>query len=156
MRVKIKGLLAFLLVLSLLPPLASFWVREEMSRRTKIKIQGRFEPLFFLPVFYLKDVHLEWSGKVAAHSGDLRIEFDPFFFLRPDLRVKLSSQNLSVTFLGDWAKNQGVRSTELKVFEADLALGREGIREIYSLEARSPEFQFHLEKSEDSNVRSTA
>jgi len=44
---------------------------------------------------------------------------------------------------------QGVEDAVLEHFEGDVAIGSEGIREIYLIEAKSSAFQFRIKKSEN-------
>ena len=129
----------------LLPTLSGYWVWQELEKRTEMEIGGSFSPRFFLPSFYLKDAHFAWDEKIHLVSGTIKVEYDLLALLSGGhLRVKLSSQDLTVKLLGELAEMEGVSDVRFDHFYADLTFGREGIEEIFSLQAESPTIQFHF------------
>ena len=150
MRRKITTALFFLLVLAVFgPAVAGFWVRSKIEHCLKTQIAGTYVPRWFRPSFTLRNVRFEWKQKVEFVSGDLRVDYRPWSLISGGpLRVRLSSGKLGVRLKGEWARLEGVEDLSLDRFEADLGFGREGIREIYGVEALSPRFQFHIKNSE--------
>ena len=141
------------LFLATLPLIASWSVCQRLENRLNIQIEGRFVPVLFAPVFYLKDTQFEWNRKVRFEKGDLKVAYEPLSLLsREGLRVRLSGKDLKIRLLGDWARMQGVENADLEKFRADFSLGRKGLNEIYCVEAESKAFQFHLEKSENKSI----
>ena len=115
----------------------------------KMKISGTIIPNFFPPSYTLRDAHFHWDDKVDLRSGRIRVDYDPFsLFFSRNLRAKISSQDLSMKLLDDWAKSQGVEQIGKSRLVADLAFGPEGIEEIYTLDLKSSSFQFRIAKSE--------
>ena len=132
------------------PIVGACWVHYELQRRLEMKIEGKFIPMPFAPVFYLKDSHFEWNGKVRFESGDLKIQYNPFFLLAGGgIHVRLEGKNLQVRLLGDWAKMQGVEQAAIENLEADFSLGKKGLSEVYFVDVRSRAFQFKLKKSDN-------
>lgn len=146
----------FLLVLILfvaLPPAANWAVFKRLEKRLDLRIEGRFAPVPFAPVFYLKNTRFEWKGKVFFENGDLKVDYRPLsFFSSEGMRTRLSGKNLDVRLLGDWAMMQGVEKAHLEKFDADFSLGRKGLNEIYYLQVESDVFQFHIKKSANNNL----
>lgn len=131
---------------------AGLWVQRELGTRLKIQIQGRFEPVALFPSFYLRDLQFTWKEKVKLTSGDLKVNYRLGRLLeRNGLGVELEGKNLEVEFLDKWAKLQGVEKVTLQSFYADLELGPEGLREVYSLDARAPSFQFRIRRTENNS-----
>lgn len=148
MQRKIPAVFLIVLLFAGLPPAASWIVFKRLEKRLDLQIKGRFAPVIFAPVFYLKKARFEWNGKVRFENGDLKADYDLFSFFSPQgVRVRLSGKNLDVRLLGDWAMMQGVEQAHLEKFEVDFSLGRKGLNEIYYLQVDSNVFRFHMEKS---------
>ena len=129
-------------------------VCQELKSRLKISIQGKFEPSFLLSSFYLRNAQLTWKEKVRLISGDFKVSYKPWQLLgKRNLRIELEGKNLDVEFLGKWAEAQGVRKVTLESFYADVALDRQGLREVYAVDARSPSFQFRIQRTENKDKR---
>lgn len=145
----LKFVLGFFLFAAVIFPLAGFWVRREVERRMKVEIGGTYVPVPFAPSFYLRDSRFKWDEKVKLISGDLKVDFNPLsIFLGGLLEIQLTSSGPEIELLGEWAELQGVRRLRLDHVKAHLGLAAGGVREIYSLHAASPVFQFHIQKSE--------
>ncbi len=143
-------ILFLVLFLAALLPAGSWLVFKRLEKRLDVKIQAHFSPAIFSPVFYLKNAHFEWKGKVRFEKGDLKVAYEPFsFFSREGLRIRLSGENLEMRLLGDWAAMQGVEHARVEKFGADFSVGAKGLNEIYYAEAHSSAFQFHIEKREN-------
>ena len=126
-------------------------VYRGLKSRFKSSIRGKLEPAVLSPSFYLRNAQLTWKEKVKLISGDLKISYNLWHFLQKStLRVELEGKNLDVEFLGGWATSQGVRKVTLESFYADLGFGREGLREVYAVDAKSPSFQFRIQRTENS------
>ena len=142
----------FLFVMGLVfPRVVGRWVRHELENRMKTKIEGVFSPAFFVASFRLRDARFVWPGRVKLISGDLKIDYDPFSFLRGEsLRIKISSQNLSVKLLGKWAEAEGIEDVKFEHFFADLGMGREGLEEVFGIEAQSPMMELRYQNAKTS------
>ena len=143
------GFIFFLILITFGPMAAGLWVKHEIERHMKMPVTGTYVPLPLQPAFILRNVHFEWKNKVELLSGDLRVDYRPVSLLPGiPLRVRLSSAKIAARLAGDWARTEGVQDIILNRFEADLSFGRKGIREIYGVEASSPQFQFRIRNSE--------
>ena len=144
------GLLLFLgVVTGLLFLISTATVHRELEHRMHLKFEGILIPAVFQPAYTLKEAHFLWEDKVLVQSGDLKIQYDPFFFIKgTTLRVRISSTLISAELLGEWQKLQGVRQIHAQRFVADLDFNKKGIEDIYYLDLLSPEFQFRIKKSE--------
>ena len=146
------AVLLFAVMLCSAPIPGAFWVRRQLQHRLDIKIEGNFIPMPFVPVFYLKDAHFEWRGRLRFENGDLKVCYNPFsFFAGRGIRIQLKGKKLDVRLLGDWAKMQGVEQASIEKLEADFSLGKKGLSEIYSVDVQSKAFQFRLKKSENNS-----
>lgn len=149
---------ALILVSSVVLPFLAAWkVQASLEKRIEIKMSGQILPVFFTTTFFIRDARFEWRNKVKLISGNLKVTYDPVFFLKRDyLRVRLVGHGLSAKLLGDWAKVQGVEELGLDSLDADLVFDRKGLKEINGIEALSPAFQFRIKKSENitGNLRS--
>ena len=147
-RILNLALFSFLFV-TVIFPAAGFWVWQEVQGRMGVKISGRYSPVLFSFSFILHGARFEWDEKVKFISGDLKVDFEPLSLLSGSLlRIRLQSQNSEIELLGEWAELEGVRRVKLDRVEAHLGLAREGLRDIYFLDVRSPSLQFHLQESE--------
>lgn len=136
------------MILLIGPVFSSAFVYQKLQKNMKIHIDGSFRPFLLLPAFRIHHAHFVWKEKVELVSGDLTVRYNPVFFLPPSLRVRIEGHRLKAKFLGGWARQAGVENLDPDYFYADLGLDREGIREIYAIEARGPKFQFRIKKSE--------
>lgn len=144
----IRSLLVLLVILMLAPAAVGLWVYGAIQHRMNLDFKGTFVPTVLQPVFYLRNARFEWQDKVRFVSGTLKVEYDPLSLIRRNpIRLKLQGQNIEIEFLGDWAEIQGVENVTLDEFRVDFGVSPDGIREIYFLDAQSPVFQFHVEKS---------
>lgn len=128
---------------------SGFVVFHQIQKRLDLQIEAKFVPSFLLPGFDLKNVRFQWEGHVEFLSGDVRVQYDPLSLLfGKQIRIRVRSESSSVRLIGDWARMQGVEKARVDRLDAEVGLGRKGIREIYGVELESPEFQFHVRKSD--------
>jgi len=147
---KIAFVLVMIATLCVTSSLLGVWARHKIEKRLKIETAGKFIPTFMATSFYLKDAHFDWDDKVQFLSGDLKVDFDLLSIFKEKMRVRFSANNIAVKLIGDWAKTQGVGDIFLDHFDADMELGPKGkLSEIYSVNADSRKFQFHIKKSEN-------
>ncbi len=118
-----------------------------IQHRLKLEVRGSYLPVPFFPAFYLRGANFSWREKVTLVSGNLKVHYSPVALLLGRVRTQISGKDLRIRLEGDWAKMQQVESVTLNSFEADLEIGPEGIREIYLLDAYSPEFQFRIHQN---------
>ncbi|MCM8775063.1 MAG: hypothetical protein NC930_01720 [Candidatus Omnitrophica bacterium] len=129
-----------------------YWIYYEFQRRLEIQIRGMFLPAVLLPSFQIRNVRLQWREKAEVFSGDVRVSYEPLFFLnRKSLRVRVFGQSLGARVLGKWAEEAGREPFIISNFYVDFILGSHGIRQINALDVSSPKFQFHIRESE--NIR---
>lgn len=126
---------------------SGLWVAFAIQHRLKLEVHGSYLPVPFFPAFYLRDANFSWKGKVTLVSGNLKVHYSPVALLLGRVRTQISGKDLRIRLEGDWAQMQQVESVTLKKFEADLEIGPEGVREIYLLDAYSPEFQFRIHQN---------
>lgn len=137
-----------ILLFTLVPPIAGFWVSKELGRRLKLEVTGKYKPVLFSTSFKLQDARIDWKNRVQLKNGNLRIGYSLGTLLRHGrLRIRLQGKQLPIELLGDWAKIQGVNAVTLDSLDADLELDCEGLREIHEIHANSSKFQFHIQKS---------
>ncbi len=156
MRGKIRSILFLLLFAMFLPPLLGVGVWQTLQHRLGIRVGGVYCPSILVPSFTIRGAHFEWDDKVKLVSGNIKVGYHPVSYLvrnflltrSAPLRTRLSGRNLDIELLGNWSQMQGLHRVKLDLFEADLVFGPSGIQEIYLLRAESPQFQFHIEKSE--------
>lgn len=130
-------------------PASGFLVFHQIQRCLDLKIAGQFVPSFLFPGFYVRDVRFQWEGRVEFLSGDVEVRYDPLSaILGKLLRIRVKSESSSIRLTGDWARMQGVEQARVDRLDAEVGLARKGIREIYGIELESPEFQFHVRKSD--------
>ncbi len=123
------------------------WVAFAIQHRLKLNVHGTYLPVPFVPAFYVRGANFSWREKVTLVSGNLKVHYSPIALLAGRVRTKISGQNLRIRLEGDWARMQQVEDVTLKTFKADLEIGPGGIREIYLLDAYSPEFQFRIHQN---------
>ncbi len=142
--------IAFVLVLAvLIPPVVGYGVFRRLQSRLKLKIQGQYAPVLFLPEFKVKNASFRWEDKVELMAGDIRVEYRPLsVFWGDNLCVKVSGAGVKVKLLGSWAAMQGVQDSTVETFEADLGISAKGLKEILGVEIVSPQFQFRIKKSD--------
>lgn len=144
-KVWIVGFLVLILGLSFG---ADYIAYNQIQKQLPFKIHGKIAPKWLQSSFIVEDIHFQWQDRVQLMPGDLEITYDPLTVFKEDARLKLEGHNLQITLLGDWAKLQDASNIQLKRFFADLGLNREGVTEIYGIEAIGPQFQFVIQPSE--------
>ncbi|MBI3312999.1 MAG: hypothetical protein HYZ83_02035 [Candidatus Omnitrophica bacterium] len=147
MKVFYFALGVFLLVI--LPVFSGVLIYHKIQQNMKVRIEGNFIPFLVIPGFQVRSAHFVWNGKVELVSGNLNVHYRLSSFLPfSRLRIRVEGKALKVKLLGDWAVSQGIEDIDLDFFYADLGLTKQGMREIYGIEAMSPKFQFRIKKSE--------
>ena len=141
----VGGGLSFLLLLNVG---IDFWVLRRLERKAQAPIRGVLIPHFFLPSFSLLNPSLDWRGRFQILSGKISVQYDPLFTLRNQkLRTRVTGQNLTVRFSHELALTGGLSEAKVERAEADFAFSREGPPEIFLLEVRSPQINFHLARN---------
>ncbi len=150
---KIRIIVFLILIILLLPAASGYWIRLELEKRTEMEIGGTYIPRLIFPSFFLRDAHFAWDDKVKLVSGHLKVDYDLFSLLsgRP-LRVTLTSSNLTIKLLGEWADMEGISDVQLDRFYADLAFDGDGLREVFQVHAESPTLQFHFGESKRQKI----
>ncbi|HTL46853.1 MAG TPA: hypothetical protein VL688_02185 [Verrucomicrobiae bacterium] len=143
---KLGAVLAVIAFGGLLFPVVGYGVYRQLGTRLDARVEGQYAPVFFRPVFYIKNLRLEWDNKVKVHSGDVKVEYDPASLLSGALNVRLSGHKVPVTLLQDWAYAAQKPDLVLDDFFADVTFASRGLKDINALRAVSPEIQFQLEK----------
>ncbi|MBI3306693.1 MAG: hypothetical protein HYZ84_02645 [Candidatus Omnitrophica bacterium] len=141
-------LFIFLLIIVIGPVFSSVLAYQKLQKNMKIHIDGNFIPFPLFPGFQVREAYFTWRDKVELISGNLNVRYNLVFFLPSSFRIRVQGRSLQVKLLGSWAAQEGIQNLNLDFFEADLGLDRSGIREIYGIEAISPQFQFRVKKSE--------
>jgi hypothetical protein len=143
--------LGFFVVVMNFPTLMGFWIKHKLEECMRMKISGSWTPVFFQPSFGLRDVHFTWEDKVEVISGNLKVDYDLISLSRKELRLKLSSNDLLAELLGEWAEREGVQKLKVQRFYADLTFGQDGLKEIFSLEVKSPSLELRFQGSQAVN-----
>jgi len=134
------------------PGLTSYWLKREIEQRLDVKIGGRISPKLFRSSFMLEDVTVDWDDKLKVASGKVDVQYDWLSLVAgDDIRIAVQSDDLAVELLGVWAKVGDMQNVNFSHFFADLSGGKEGIRQIHSLDANSPTLKFKIEASDSSN-----
>ncbi|MBU9889331.1 MAG: hypothetical protein KTQ49_05635 [Candidatus Omnitrophica bacterium] len=142
----VLGAVLFLVFLSLG---TNYWVYSELQKRLEIRLTGKYIPSLFLPAFKLRQCSFSWEDHLRLEQGDLKVTFDPLALLfHRRLRIIVSGRDNRITFLGDWARQQGVEMAVIDSMTADVVLGRRGLSEINEAEVLSKSFQFSLRNAE--------
>lgn len=141
--------IAIFLFLITIPLVLHACVFQGIQYCLKTKVDGVFVPSFWSSSFEIKNARMNWKDKIRIDEADLVVRYSMvWFFKNRALRIRVSSKDPSIELLGSWAKLQGVEKTRLEHFEADLVLGKDGLKEIFLVDAYSPEFQFQIKRSE--------
>lgn len=122
---------------------------KRLEKKAGAPIQGDFRPSPFLSSFVLRNSRFRWKTLLEIHSGTLSVRYDPLFLVPGRrLRVEIQGEGLTGKLLGKWAEREGVSEVRIEHLEADLAFGRGGPPEIYLIDVKAREFQFHFGEKE--------
>lgn len=125
----------------------SLSVLKRLEKKAGTPIRGIFLPHLFHPSFTLKDSRLNWQGQFQILSGTFRVRYDPWFFFRAQrLRTQIEGWDVAVQFSGELAQSQGLGEALIDHVQADFAFSGKRTPEIFLLDVRSPQLQFHLMK----------
>jgi hypothetical protein len=142
-------ILAGVLAGAAIPPVSGWIVFKEIQHRLKFKVAGRFCPSYFFAGFFVEDASFVWEDRVELLSGSVKVEYNPVsVFTGELLRVKITSRGAQVRLIGEWSRTQGVGRAAIDFVNAELGLGRKGIREIDAVDVRSPAFRFEIKNAE--------
>jgi hypothetical protein len=147
---KRKVFVAGLVILGLMASSGAveIWVCHEIQARLHIKIEGKYDPMFFRPAFRIRDARFTWRQKVELLSGDLNVRYDLLKLVSSNqIRVRLSGRDLKVKLLGSWSKIQGIENAVIRNLDTGIAIGPGGLEKIDYLELDSDEFQFRIHES---------
>lgn len=134
-------------ILLVVPPAAGYAVFSFIRYQLKGRLQGNYEPVFFRPAFRLHRVNLYLPGKAKLESGDVTVSYRPESLLsRTGMRLVLEGSNLPVELIST-PLGENFKKISLEHFRADIKLKRGEIKEIYSLEAASPDLNLKLGRS---------
>lgn len=125
---------------------AQYWVFDQIQKRIEIQISGIWVPSVWKPAFKVRQAAFQWKERIRLLSGDVEVEYDPLdLWVRRNFRIRLSSTNARIQFLGDWSKLQGGGEMAVEKLFADIALDTKGLKEIYAVEVKSPSYQFQIQ-----------
>lgn len=141
-----KLVVVFAAALVVLQAAAGLFIRGELERRLKIKIEGRYEPSFLQPQFYLRDARFELKKKFRVSAGDLEVRYNPLPLGPSPLHVWLKGVGLKLQLLDSWAEMQGTNKEVLVTrFEAELQLSGKNLM-LHSIHLESPAFEFNIQE----------
>lgn len=145
----LKTVIVFVLIWFLFQLLAGFLVARQIRKRLDLQITGTFWPVPLLPSFFSRDAKLIWKNRITLLSGNVKIDYNILpLFVNNNIRIQIHGKNISAKLSGEWARLQGVQDIVVDDFEADIAVAKKGLGEIYFVSAESPSFQFHIQRTE--------
>lgn len=148
-RFPVRTVIVFVLVWFLFQLLAGFWVSRQIRKRLDLQITGTFWPVPLVPSFFSRDAKLIWKNRITLLSGNVKIDYNVLpLFVNNTIRIQIHGKNITAKLSGDWQKLQGVQDITVDRFEADIAVARKGLGEIYFVSAESPSFQFHIQRTD--------
>jgi hypothetical protein len=146
--IRIRGLLAVLLILIFLPTFLTHLVLWRIEHRLGVHIQNK--PFFILIPghIYFNPASLNWQDNVAIQSGALTVRYPLSAYILPEFNIGINGKNLKVEFKPKFQKIAGNGSVLFERISALIRVKPHGKMDVLSLDAESDTLNFHL-KSEN-------
>lgn len=147
----IRTLVSLLIVLALffsVPYVSNLWVGNQLQKELDLEFEGKVKPKMFVAAFDVVDPKITWNERISLSRGKLSVDYQLLDLLTGlPLRLQFSGENVGVKLLGDWAQMQGVEDAVLDKLFVDVAVGRSGLEEVYSVFVKSPKLNFEMKET---------
>ncbi len=142
MKRKTALILGILLIAACFCPVTGYLTLHWAEQSLGLEVQGQYIPHGILPAYSIRNASLTWRDKFEVKGGTLTVRYRPFQWLTEgQMRFTISAEDLPVIIGASLSQTGRSEETTLSSFYADALLGTDGIKDIYTIEVRSPEIK---------------